>query len=212
MTANDGIDYWIELTTAVEGDDASATDHIVRIAIEDDFNAGADLGDYPNNIPNCVELAGFNSVTHAVGNTFSFPTGGSIRSQSISNEWSSTQGGGSGGSSSVGLELTNDTGSVVDFTNGRVDVSITVTGLPDDADPDTTPTLAVLTSSGALFSVITGDDPIDQLGERIFSNRSASQENAMIQPGESLQIYFTEDDSANQGFTYSDRNFNHTIS
>ena len=196
------VEWWLELTTEVEGDNASATDHIVRIAIEDDFNAGADLGDYPNNIPNCVEFTRSNSITHAVGNTFSFPTGGSISSQSISNEWSLTQGSGSGGLSSVGLELTNDTGSVIDFTNGRVDVSITVTGLPAGTDPETSPTLAVLTSSGALFSVVTGDNPIDQLGERVFSDTAASQENAMIQPGESLQIYFSESSSANQGFEY----------
>ena len=179
-----------------------ATDHIVRIAIEDDFNAGVDLGDYPNNMPNGVELTRFNSVTHAVGDGFSFPTGGSISSQSTSNEWSSTQGGGSGGSSSVGLQLTNDTDSVIDFTNGRVDVSITITGLPTGTDPETTPTLAVLTSGGALFSIVSADDPIDQLGERIFSNTAASQDNAMIQSGESLQIYFSESDSANQGFEY----------
>ena len=71
-------------------------------------------------MPNGVELTRFNSVTHAVGDNFSFPTGGSISSQSTSNEWSSTQGGGSGDSSSVGLQLTNDTDSVIDFTNGRV--------------------------------------------------------------------------------------------
>ena len=97
------VEWWLELTTAVEGDDASATDHIVRIDIEDDFNAGVDLGEYPDHIPNCVEFTRSNSVTHAVGDTFSFPTGGSISSQSISNGWSSTQGSGSSGSSSIGL-------------------------------------------------------------------------------------------------------------
>ena len=76
--ANNGVDYWIELTTVVEGTSAGTTDEIVRIAIEDDFNAGVDLGDYPNNMPNGVELTRFNSVTHAVGDGFSFPTGGSI--------------------------------------------------------------------------------------------------------------------------------------
>ena len=41
------VNYWLELTTAVEGDNASATDHIVRIAIEDDSNGGAAIGEYP---------------------------------------------------------------------------------------------------------------------------------------------------------------------
>ena len=59
-------EWWLDLTTVVAGDDASATDHIIRIAIEDDFNAGADLGDYPNNISNSVELAGFNSNHHSL--------------------------------------------------------------------------------------------------------------------------------------------------
>ena len=89
-TPNDGVDYWIELDTVVEGTSASATEEIIRIAIEDDFNTGADLGDYPNNIPDCIELAGFNSVTHEAGDVFSFPTGGSIRNQSTPNTWAIT--------------------------------------------------------------------------------------------------------------------------
>ena len=195
-------EWWLELTTVVEGTNAGTTDEIVRIAIEDDFNAGVDLGDYPNNMPNGVELTRFNSVTHAVGDNFSFPTGGSISSQSTSNEWSSTQGEGSGDSSDVGLQLTNDTDSVIDFTNGRIDVSITVTRLPTGTDSETSPTLAVLMSSGAIFTIITGGDPITQVGEYIFSDRTASPANAMIQPGESLQIYLSEGTPSHQGFEY----------
>ena len=52
---NQGVDYWIGLTTEVEGDDASATDHIVRIAIEDDFNAGADASSPSTAVVNSIQ-------------------------------------------------------------------------------------------------------------------------------------------------------------
>ena len=197
------VNYWLELTTVVEGNTASATDEIIRIAIEDDFNAGAATSEYPDHIPNCIELAGFNSVTHSVGDNFSFSTGGSIRSQSTSNAWSLTQGGGSGTSDAVELELTNDSGSVVDFTNGRVDVSITVTSLPTGTDPETRPILHVQSSGSLFLDISTATDPIDQLGEYIFSDVTADIDEAMIQSGESLRIYFQEDDSARQGFEYT---------
>ena len=198
------VDYWLDLTTEVEGDDASATEHITRIAIEDDFNGGAELGEYPDYVAACIEVAGFNSVTHTVGNNFSFPTGGSIRSQSVSNAWAITDrsGGSQSTSTDASIQLTNNTGSVVDFTNGRIDVSITVTGLP--AGGETTPSLNVQ-STGSLFSVQTDDDPIDQLGERIFSDIEAFNNvgQIMIQPGASLRIYFDEDTTTEQGFTYT---------
>ena len=199
--ANDGIDYWIDLTTETTGNNASATDEIIRIAIEDDFNAGAAIGEYPDHIPDCIELAGFNSVTHSVGDNFSFSTGGSIRSQSNSNTWSLTQGGGSGTSDAVELELTNDSGSVVDFTNGRVDVSITVTSLPTDGE--TRPILHVQSSGSLFLDISTATDPIDQLGEYIFSDVTADMDEDMIQPDGSLRIYFQEDDATRQGFEYT---------
>ena len=116
------VNYWLELTTAVEGDDASATDHIVRIAIEDDFNGGAAIGEYPDYIPDCVEAAGFNSVTHTVGNDYSFPTGGLIRSQSTADGWTLAQGGGSSNTASTArLTFTNNAGSAIDL---RMDVLI----------------------------------------------------------------------------------------
>ena len=172
------VDYWLELTTVTDGTTASATDHIVRIAIEDDFNAGVDLGDYPNNVDNCVELTGFDSITHT--GRWSMPTGGVISNRSDVENWATpviTGGNSNADELDVAFELpwhdgTGFIGPGLELTDDwDFEVSLTITDISSASGSVSPEFYFGFRSSETISNHIfrSTDDSTSQLGEHIIT-------------------------------------------
>ena len=84
---------------------------------------------------NGVAMDDVGSVTHSNPNQYSWPTTTGVTTSGVPNiAYSPNTGGGQGGVGNFGM-LTNNTGSTIDFTNGRLDIGITVTALSSGSVP-----------------------------------------------------------------------------
>ena len=164
-----------------------ATAEVIEVGVQDTLDYTNPLGTY---------FPSPGSTTHESGDNRSWPTG--VVTPTNTN-WTYIVGKGSG-NTKVDGGLTNNSGSTVDFTNGRVDIGITVTALP----PSGFITLSFIISNGLqpLFFV---QLPITSIGTYTLSDIIAQTNDGqqMVTDGTTLDFYMSGQTEVNRNFTYT---------
>ena len=171
----------------------AANNEIITVSLIDDFNSGVTQSDTQLDLETESD-----SVTHEIGDVDSWPTG-DLGDASLPTGWDYTPGTGSGAGASVGGQIVNNTGTVVNLDNASISVTINVTALP--ADGTTQPGLFVQRAVGFSF-VFIASRTINAIGSYTFTDNTV-QNPISLADGEALALTLFESTTADQGFTYT---------
>ena len=170
---------------------------IYQVQLDSNFNSGDTIGAYPTPSTGQISFGTTNSVTHSVGNSYSWPT--STPSIDAGSGWTyTTPGTGSGSSVNVGAVITNNTGQAFTIPANAIafQVVLNITSLP--ASGSTRP--SVFAQAGANF-ILGLADRISSTGRHTVNLTSAGA--STIPTNGTVRFYVLETEAADQGFTYT---------
>ena len=185
-----------------------------RITLDGNFNSGNAVGVYPN-IPNAVELTGFNQHSYVTGNTYSFPTGGFINRQVTAGAWSWTPDGGNADdfSHNIAGRLVNTSGGNIDLSNMRFSITITINSLAPGASIDTAFFIGTLNPSleslptNLLNLLAVRTLSISSVGTYTFNSNNVVDEEVIANGGNiGLFLFHGLDDEQDPSFSYTINN------
>ena len=100
---------------------------IYQVQLDNNFNSGLPVGQYPTPTTGQIAFTGFGTVTHPVGANYSWPTGTPAVAAGSGWTYAPSSVSSSNNQVTVQSSFTNNTGTAISFPGGRAGIRATIT-------------------------------------------------------------------------------------